>query len=164
MKQQHSHYIRVKPLRQMWRSFHAFIFALLKIFVLPFVLAYGKIKLSFAKHQNQSCVEAQGKVKKYNSKRKKHQNQARKYSTSKVNFGQIRRFFIIAFCTFIFTLQFSGLMLWFVAPPAMAQSTTTLQIEPITWDFVGLDSNKPESQGPNTYVVGARVCNKLISI
>lgn len=67
------------------------------------------------------------------------------------------RLAIVFMTTLIFTVQFTGLQLLFTAQPAAA--ATTIKIEPITWDFVGLDSNKPESQGPNTYVVGARVCN-----
>ncbi len=30
---------------------------------------------------------------------------------------------------------------------------------PITWNVIGLDSNKPTVQGPDTFLVGARVCN-----
>ncbi len=70
---------------------------------------------------------------------------------------RVSRFLGIVFTTFVLMLQLSGLGLLFTLQPAYA--ATTLAIEPITWDFVGLDSNKPESQGPNTYVVGARVCN-----
>lgn len=58
--------------------------------------------------------------------------------------------------TCLFTLIFTGVLGWFLQP---ATATTTLAIETITWDFVGLDSNKPETQGPETYIVGARVCN-----
>jgi hypothetical protein len=58
--------------------------------------------------------------------------------------------------TCLFTLTFTGVLGWFLQP---ASAATTLAIETITWDFVGLDSNKPETQGPETYIVGARVCN-----
>lgn len=67
----------------------------------------------------------------------------------------LRRSGLFLFTCF-FTLVFTGVLGWFLLP---AQAATTIAIEPITWDFVGLDSNKPETQGPNTYVVGARVCN-----
>jgi len=30
---------------------------------------------------------------------------------------------------------------------------------PITWNILGLDSNKPTTDGPNTFLSGARVCN-----
>ena len=68
-----------------------------------------------------------------------------------------RKFIMSAFMTFILTLQFTGINWWYLPKPAYA--TVTLAIEPLTWDFVGLDSNKPDTQGPNDYLVGARVCN-----
>ncbi|MFC4639517.1 hypothetical protein [Deinococcus hohokamensis] len=40
-----------------------------------------------------------------------------------------------------------------------AGAAPVLNITPITWDFVGLDSNKPTVDGPYQYPVGARVCN-----
>src|SRR5690349_15460531 len=40
--------------------------------------------------------------------------------------------------------------------PALAAAALT--ITPITWNVIGLDSNKV-TVGPNTYPVGARVCN-----
>jgi uncharacterized repeat protein (TIGR01451 family) len=70
---------------------------------------------------------------------------------------RMSKFFWTLLTTIILTISFSGGYLWFTEGPARA--ATTIAIEPITWDFVGLDSNKPETQGPNTYVVGARVCN-----
>ncbi|GGN38081.1 hypothetical protein [Deinococcus daejeonensis] len=39
-----------------------------------------------------------------------------------------------------------------------ALAAATLQITPLTWNVIGLDSNKV-TQGPNTFPVGARVCN-----
>ncbi len=42
--------------------------------------------------------------------------------------------------------------------PIFAQAATTLTVEPITWNIIGLDSND-ESVGPNHFPVGARVCN-----
>jgi hypothetical protein len=40
-----------------------------------------------------------------------------------------------------------------VAAPAGASLTVT----PITWNIIGLDSNRPDA-GPNRFPVGARVC------
>src|SRR5262249_51792289 len=40
--------------------------------------------------------------------------------------------------------------------PAFAAAV--LEIKPITWDIIGLDSNDP-STGPDRFPVGARVCN-----
>lgn len=34
-----------------------------------------------------------------------------------------------------------------------------LQVTPITWDIIGLDSNKPAVSGPDTFLVGARITN-----
>ncbi|HSM50037.1 MAG TPA: hypothetical protein VLA75_01400, partial [Thermoanaerobaculia bacterium] len=48
-------------------------------------------------------------------------------------------------------------LLVLVAAPAHAQ--TTLSVEPITWDGIGLDSNKPQTSGPEYFPVGVRVCN-----
>ena len=42
-------------------------------------------------------------------------------------------------------------------------SPPTLCIDPINWNIIGLDSNKalpPNNDGPDTFMVGARVCNK----
>lgn len=87
-----------------------------------------------------------------------HKKTSNTQTPRKKNRQQLRwgKFFFNFFLTLILTLQFTGLSLWFNRP---AFALANLVIEPITWDFVGLDSNKPESQGPNTYVVGARVCN-----
>jgi uncharacterized repeat protein (TIGR01451 family) len=43
-------------------------------------------------------------------------------------------------------------------PAAPASAAATLTIRPISWNVVGLDSNKV-SDGPDTFPVGARVCN-----
>ena len=40
----------------------------------------------------------------------------------------------------------------------VASEAVSLTITPITWNVVGLDSNKTTS-GPNRYPVGVRVCN-----
>ena len=42
--------------------------------------------------------------------------------------------------------------------PTAAQGAAILTITPITWDVIGLDSNKP-ADGPDTFPVGARICN-----
>jgi len=47
-------------------------------------------------------------------------------------------------------------LLALLAAPAHAQ--TTLSVEPITWDVIGLDSNKVDT-GPDKFPVGVRVCN-----
>ena len=38
-------------------------------------------------------------------------------------------------------------------------SAQNLTIAPTTWNVIGLDSNKPLVEGPDTFPVGARVCN-----
>ncbi|HSG87296.1 MAG TPA: CARDB domain-containing protein, partial [Candidatus Limnocylindrales bacterium] len=43
--------------------------------------------------------------------------------------------------------------------PAPGRAAASLTIAPITWDVIGLDSNKPATEGPDTFPVGARVCN-----
>ena len=40
----------------------------------------------------------------------------------------------------------------------VGQAAASLTIAPITWDVIGLDHNDP-STGPDTFPVGARVCN-----
>src|SRR5215212_8268723 len=40
-----------------------------------------------------------------------------------------------------------------------ASAAPVLSITPITWNVVGLDSNKPLTEGPDTFASGARVCN-----
>jgi Bacterial Ig domain len=50
-----------------------------------------------------------------------------------------------------------GAAAWLL-PAAPAQAAATLTIAPITWNIVGLDSNKP-TDGPNGYPVGVHVCN-----
>src|SRR5262249_47841612 len=55
-----------------------------------------------------------------------------------------------------------GLLVVCVVTVGVAQSpafaAAVLEIKPITWDIIGLDSNDP-STGPDTFPVGARVCN-----
>ena len=43
-------------------------------------------------------------------------------------------------------------------PLSSAFAAAELEVTPITWDVVGLDSND-ETTGPNKFPVGARVCN-----
>lgn len=38
-------------------------------------------------------------------------------------------------------------------------SAQTLSISALTWNVIGLDSNQPVTSGPDTFPVGARVCN-----
>lgn len=40
--------------------------------------------------------------------------------------------------------------------PFAAQAALT--VTPITWDVVGLDSNRPLTAGPELFPVGARIC------
>jgi uncharacterized repeat protein (TIGR01451 family) len=62
----------------------------------------------------------------------------------------------------------AGLLFVFLAAGANAQSCglavpPQLCIDPISWNVIGLDSNKalaPNSDGPDTFMVGARACNK----
>lgn len=61
----------------------------------------------------------------------------------------------------------AGLIFVFMAVGADAQtcdqvSPPTLCIDPISWNVIGLDSNKalpPSNDGPDTFMVGARACN-----
>ena len=34
-----------------------------------------------------------------------------------------------------------------------------MNITPVTWDVIGVDSNAPATQGPNSFQIGARICN-----
>ena len=60
-------------------------------------------------------------------------------------------------------LAFIGLLL---APVGLVASASTasaagpaLSARPITWNILGLDSNAPATSGPDTFPVGARICN-----
>jgi hypothetical protein len=44
--------------------------------------------------------------------------------------------------------------------PISVQSAVTLTVTPLTWNIIGLDSNKPTS-GPKHFPVGARVCSSV---
>ena len=51
------------------------------------------------------------------------------------------------------------MVLGFLSPAQQTVSAaTTLRVEPVTWNVIGLDSNNVYV-GPNTFPVGARVCN-----
>src|SRR5262249_51274356 len=41
----------------------------------------------------------------------------------------------------------------------VARGAPALSITPITWNVIGLDSNNAATDGPDTFMVGARVCN-----
>lgn len=70
-------------------------------------------------------------------------------------FPRLFKFLSTVIVSFIFTLVFSGISLWQSAP---ALATPVLTIQPISWNIVGLDSNNVNI-GPDTYMIGARVCN-----
>src|SRR5512133_2701936 len=59
---------------------------------------------------------------------------------------------------------FNGLLIvmmvfGFLSPAQQTVSAaTTLSVVPITWNVIGLDSNNV-NVGPNTFPVGARICN-----
>jgi uncharacterized repeat protein (TIGR01451 family) len=57
---------------------------------------------------------------------------------------------IFKFCLF--------LSCFIVVSPSVANGIPVLQIEPVTWNVIGLKSNNV-SIGPDTFPVGARVCN-----
>ncbi|HSB31411.1 MAG TPA: hypothetical protein VLD55_07390, partial [Candidatus Sulfobium mesophilum] len=67
-----------------------------------------------------------------------------------------REFFMscpkISFIIAVATLWFLGML----ASPASAD--TVLQVKPLSWNVIGLDSNSPFA-GPYRFPVGARVCN-----
>jgi uncharacterized repeat protein (TIGR01451 family) len=69
---------------------------------------------------------------------------------------QKRRFLSTAIATFWITLFLSSIN--FLLPPS-ALASASLSIEPLTWDFIGLDSNQPTTKGPDRFLIGARVCN-----
>ena len=51
-----------------------------------------------------------------------------------------------------------GLLLAMLFQPQYPVYSAGLDVQPITWDVIGLDSNNP-SVGPNHFPVGMRVCN-----
>ena len=44
-----------------------------------------------------------------------------------------------------------------VLQPAAAQTTLSVAIK--SWDKIGIDANKPATEGPNHAIVQARICN-----
>ncbi len=46
-----------------------------------------------------------------------------------------------------------------IALGSLAWAQPVFETSTLTWDTIGLDSNKPATEGPNTFPVGARVCN-----
>lgn len=71
--------------------------------------------------------------------------------TNNITSGQRRRLIRRAFL-----LTFAALLLLVVgASPAAGQ----MNITPVTWDVIGVDSNAPATQGPNSFQIGARICN-----
>ncbi|MFO7689996.1 MAG: hypothetical protein R6W83_05505, partial [Cryobacterium sp.] len=52
-----------------------------------------------------------------------------------------------------------GVFLGLVALIAGGQAWAELTVTPITWDVVGLDSNRPLTSGPELFPVGAEVCS-----
>lgn len=53
----------------------------------------------------------------------------------------------------------AGLLALLMSFAAVGSALADLTVEPITWDVVGLDSNRPLTSGPNLFPVGARVCS-----
>src|SRR5207249_854805 len=49
----------------------------------------------------------------------------------------------------------AGVLLALWSIPVYAAVTIT----PTSWNVIGLDSNNPGSSGPDTYQIGARICN-----
>ena len=63
---------------------------------------------------------------------------------------------VVVFVTLIALLVFPGLV-----QRVFAQAGT-LTVTPLTWNIIGLDSNRPAA-GPYLFPVGARVCNTTAS-
>src|SRR5881628_975075 len=55
-------------------------------------------------------------------------------------------------------LAFAGGALYLLAPQAVS-GAPALTVTPITWNVIGVDSNDPINSGPDTFMVGPRVCN-----
>jgi uncharacterized repeat protein (TIGR01451 family) len=72
---------------------------------------------------------------------------------------RVYRFGVLWLTTLLFTLAASGISLFLPEAAPAQTSSGALTIEPLTWDFIGLDSNNPKDEGPNSYLIGARVCN-----
>jgi hypothetical protein len=57
-----------------------------------------------------------------------------------------------------------GLLTATAALSVSASATAGLTVTPITWNVIGLDSNKPVTSGPDTFPVGTRVCNNTADV
>lgn len=55
-------------------------------------------------------------------------------------------------------LNISGAAIWF-QPPAARAATTSLSTQILSWSTIGLDSNKPVTDGPHSFLIQARVTN-----
>jgi uncharacterized repeat protein (TIGR01451 family) len=80
----------------------------------------------------------------------------RSFSLSLPSFLDVHH--IIKLLPFILAVM-ALLMLIFPLQPAVSTGEAVLTITPITWNVIGLDSNRPHV-GPNRFPVGARVCNQ----
>jgi uncharacterized repeat protein (TIGR01451 family) len=68
---------------------------------------------------------------------------------------KIKRFPLLKFLAPL-TLGLGGAIL---LPCYSAIAAPVITITPITWNVIGLDSNKPNVSGPDRFMAGARVCN-----
>jgi uncharacterized repeat protein (TIGR01451 family) len=72
----------------------------------------------------------------------------------------LRKIALVAVSMFVFlTVRANAQTCNQVSPPALC-------IDPISWNVIGLDSNKatpPDNDGPDTFMVGARACNKGVT-
>lgn len=60
--------------------------------------------------------------------------------------------------TRVLTVVLGAALALVAIPSTPAQAAPVLTITPLTWNVIGLDSNSPAT-GPDTFPVGARVCN-----
>ncbi len=65
------------------------------------------------------------------------------------SFSQVQKILIIVITLILFFLWQGG-----------AHAAGELTVEPLTWNVIGLDSNKPLISGPDHFPVGVRVCNR----
>ena len=57
--------------------------------------------------------------------------------------------------------QWCGLVFGIAALLVAGDASAQLSVTPITWDVVGLDSNRPLTSGPELFPVGAEVCSAV---
>jgi uncharacterized repeat protein (TIGR01451 family) len=62
-------------------------------------------------------------------------------------------FVLFLILTFLFQISFINV------PVAKAQDTTTISLEKGSWDIIGLDSNKPLTEGPDQFYIEVEVDN-----